>query len=171
MCLVLVCDARLCKPGSSQLQLNRVYGWGSHSHPLQGTSPAASLKRERLVNRNAILRRTGFLEGSQGAAFLGAPQSTACCTAAHGPRADPRHSEQRRQQCALLWYLAGLHEVLSSGVPHTVDIALQSNSDSWATSSLRKDGPLSPPRTSSWPLINSCDLACRDNGPHPRVGF
>jgi hypothetical protein len=41
--------------------------------PLQGTSPAASLKRERLVNRNAILRRTGFLEGSQGAAFLGAP--------------------------------------------------------------------------------------------------
>jgi hypothetical protein len=41
------------------------------SHSLQGTSPAASLKRERLVNRNAILRRTGFLEGSQGAAFLG----------------------------------------------------------------------------------------------------
>ena len=39
---------------------------------LQGTSPAASLKRERLQNRNTILRRTGFLEGSQGAAFLGA---------------------------------------------------------------------------------------------------
>ena len=26
------------------------------------------------MNRNAILRRTGFLEGSQGAAFLGTPQ-------------------------------------------------------------------------------------------------
>lgn len=30
------------------------------------------------MNRNAILRRTGFLEGSQGAAFLGAPQSKVC---------------------------------------------------------------------------------------------
>lgn len=42
-------------------------------HLAQGTSPAASLKRERLVNRNAILRSTGFLEEAGGAAFLGAP--------------------------------------------------------------------------------------------------
>lgn len=48
---------------------------------VQGTSPAASLKRERLQNRNAILRRTGFLEGSHGAAFLGTQLigSLFCC--------------------------------------------------------------------------------------------
>ena len=37
----------------------------------QGISPSASLKRDRLVQRNAILRRTGFIEGSRIAPFLG----------------------------------------------------------------------------------------------------
>lgn len=35
-----------------------------------GISPSASLKRDRLVQRNAILRRTGFIEGGRGASFL-----------------------------------------------------------------------------------------------------
>mmetsp|Transcript_13218 Transcript_13218/g.40067 ORF Transcript_13218/g.40067 Transcript_13218/m.40067 type:complete len:285 (-) Transcript_13218:1082-1936(-) len=45
-------------------------GFHAVSNSVHGTSPAASLKRERLVSRNAILRRTGFLEDSRGVAFL-----------------------------------------------------------------------------------------------------
>ena len=41
-------EAKLCAAGQS----------------IVGMSPSTSLKRDRLMHRNAILRRTGFLEGT-----------------------------------------------------------------------------------------------------------
>lgn len=40
-----------------------------HGVSIGGMSPSASLKRDRLLQRNAILRRTGFIES--GAALKG----------------------------------------------------------------------------------------------------
>ncbi len=40
-----------------------------HGVSIGGMSPSASLKRDRLMQRNAILRRTGFIEA--GAALRG----------------------------------------------------------------------------------------------------
>ena len=48
----------------------------------QGVSPSTSLKRDRLAQRNAILRRTGFIEGLGGrkSGFLGAQHPKPCST-------------------------------------------------------------------------------------------
>jgi hypothetical protein len=43
------------------------------SRSLTGASPSATLKRERLRTRNAILRSTGFLEPGQGTTATAVP--------------------------------------------------------------------------------------------------
>ena len=56
--ILLMQEARLCATGVS----------------ITGMSPSTSLKRDRLLQRNAILRRTGFIEaGAAHKGFAGAP--------------------------------------------------------------------------------------------------
>jgi hypothetical protein len=62
----------------------------------QGSTPAASLKRDRLLQRNKILRRTGFIEGGT-AQWAGARnvrqasgQTDRCCAAPGSPRVGRR---------------------------------------------------------------------------------
>lgn len=56
-----------------------------HGVSIGGMSPSASLKRDRLLQRNAILRRTGFIEagGQIKGSIAGTPYTCTPCNLIH----------------------------------------------------------------------------------------